>query len=260
MNKAFAYGVVFLGLGIAQAWAQSGEAPQPTEPLLRRAPGKSEWTVSYEYGRKSKDAAAPVAAGNDTFLKALTVTKDDKVYREVSQWGDGRVAEKWISGDLQVYETPYTKRIARAILPSTSQYADSYSDYRRSDFEELEWIGKDNFQGVVEQDGRKVFVFRLEKGKTRFTPRELSGLTDGEDQSEADLKKRLEEYAASSAGYTAYLDVATQLPVMFSDGTITRTYRYTEVPPPALVIPVRFATELAKWQKDLVRRAPLPTP
>lgn len=263
MNKSFSI-VLALSLStFSLLLAQSEEAPKPSEPILRRAPSNAQWTVSFspkkEGGHKEgseSSANEPSVAPNQ--LKSLTIAKDGKTYREVSVWGDSRKTEKWIVGDLQVYETPYTKQIARAILPSSGQYAPSYSDYRRSDFEDIEWINKDNFRGLAEVNGRKVFVFQTAPAKRRLTPREQSELVDTSEEHAS--KETLAQPIVNSSGYTAYLDIQTQLPLYFDDGYTLHTYKFAETAPGSLTVPPQFSSEMEKWKKDLDRRKPLPKP
>jgi hypothetical protein len=171
-------------------------------------------------------------------------------------WADGRSREKWISGELQVYELASIGRIARCVLPSRFQFSSNYSDFRRSDFEELEWIGKENFRGVKEVEGRKVFEFQMDSGKRRLTPREVAELADPDEPQQG---KKPTEQAATGRIYTAYLDTRTNLPVYFDDGEIVRTYKFSETPG-SLSIPANFAVELDNWKKDLNRRRQLPKP
>lgn len=247
--------------------AQSAEGAKPSEPVLKRAPSHAEWTVYFHQDRqKTLEAVAErgldledsKSAKGASRSESLTVTKNGKTYREILRTDNGRTSEKWSVDGLQVYELP-SGRIAQAILPS-SGYADNYTDYRRSDFEELEWVGLDNFRGTKEVGGRKVFEFRIDASKRRLTPRELTELaTSDERQSVADL---LKERAAQSGGsaYTAYLDVRTQLPLYFDDGEVVRIYKFSEHSSSDLTVPSRFAEELQSWKKDLARRRPLPPP
>lgn len=238
-------------------------------PVLQRAPARSEWTVFLHPDRTKMVEAvskqglgapgAEIPAGSRE-LKSVTISKDGSIYREVSAWADGRKREKWISGELQVYDLGSLGKIARCVLPSRFQFSSNYSDFRRSDFEELEWIGKENFRGVKDIEGRKVFEFQMDAGKRRLTPREMAEPVDHDrNAGEAEQVKKSAEQATPSRIYTAYLDAQTNMPVYFDDGEIVRTYKFSEAPG-SLSIPAHFALELDNWKKDLNRRRQLPKP
>jgi len=270
MNKPLTFALILILSARSFVQAQSEEMPKLSEPILKRAPSHAQWTVYFPKNRKKGTEA--FAKGNPELLlegassapnqlRSLSISKDGKTYLELSEWGDGRRTQKWIVGDLQVYETPYTKQIARAILPSNGQYAPNYSDYRRNDFEELEWVDKTNFKGLKEIDGRKVLEFRVDAAKRRLTPREQSELLSSyEEQASNDSPATGEPVATTSPGFVAYLDPQTQLPLYFDDGNTVRFYKFSETPPASLVVPPQFAAEIERWQKDLNRRRPLPKP
>ncbi len=268
MNKWIALAVMLVVPAFVRA--QSTEGKKPSEPILKRAASNAEWTVYFYQDRgKAQELIAKqglnlgdgdVAEGSN-FPKSLTVSKSGNTYREIVRKGNGQTVEKWSVNGLQVYELPESKQIARSILPSSSMVVDNYSDYRRSDFEALEWIGKDNFRGVKEVAGREVFEFRTDSIKRRLTPRELSGLIDPDsNKSAAETQLAQENQADGSAGYTAYLDIRTQLPLYFDDGKQVRIYKFSESAPGNLALPPQFAAEMKNWQKELDRRRPLPKP
>jgi len=248
--------------------AQSPPDQRPSEPILKRAPSIAEWTITF---RSDRDKALKGVIGADSgsaentavkkfdSLKSLTVSKSGATYREIFRESDGPTTEKWIADGLQVYETTHSKMIARSILPSSS-YSDNYSDYRRSDFEELEWVSPQNFVGIKDLNGRKVFEFRVDSAERKLTPRELSNMADPDfNESPAHLQSHLKKQAGNSPGFTAFLDITTQLPVWFDDGQTGRIYEFSNSPSASLSIPSRFAAELNAWKKDIYKR-PLPRP
>lgn len=258
---------LFVVLG-GSAFAQTTEMLAPSEPALKRAPANSEWTIQlYENREKTQEAIGKNGLENPqgdgpaeprSLPKSVTVSKDGTTYREVVQWDDGRSSEKWISDNMQVYTQRFSGQLARAASP----YSDDYSDYRRSDFEGLEWVNRSNFQGIKDMKGRKVFEFRVDADKRPLNAREASILADPNEVKP--VASGSEQYTDASAkaspGYTAYLDVQTQLPVYFDDGVTIRIYKFSERGPGKLVIPPQFAAELDAWKKSAVVRKKLPPP
>lgn len=243
----------------AQVRAQAVEVTWPTEPILRRAPDRSEWMIFLRTDRqnikeeasKSGQALGPQGKVAPSEVKSRSVSKDGNVYREVVEYGDGQTREKWIDGDMQVYETRVSKKIARAVAPDANQISSSYSDYRRSDFENLEWVSKDNFQGVKDFNGRKVFEFTTDPAKRKLTAREMTEFVDMDgNKTREQLMKDREDRLNGAPAYTAYLDAQTQLPVYFDDGEVVRIYKFVENPSGKLVAPPPFAVELARWKKQ----------
>lgn len=264
MNKSVAIAVGLQAFSCLGLLAQSNESTRPSEPVLKRAPSNAEWTILIYENREKTQAAVSehgleVPQGSDpadgpkevrTQPKSITVSKSGNTYREITRWEDGRTREKWIEGDRQVYEAPFSGQLTR----SGSVYSDDYSDYRRSDFEPLEWVSMENFQGIKDLKGRKVFEFRVDAGKRRLNARELAIL--GPD---APLKSTpgegTETVTGGGASFTAYFDVQTQLPVYLDDGQTVRIYKFAERAPGNLVMPANFSAEFASWKKSGARPA-----
>lgn len=233
-------------------WSETSEVSALAEPVLKRAPANSEWTVyTFEdrikaldeiekHGLKAEPSGEMSEVGKVQPV-SITVSKDGKTYREVAHWLDGRVREKWIAGDVQFYETAHSKRIAQVSQPAS----DNFSDYRRSDFEELEWVGKDNFKGVKEVKGRKVYEFQVDLAKKRISPREAALLIDV-DTPQAVSEGDTPVTAPTPKIYTAYFDMTTQMPLFFDDGMAVRLYKFSAQPPGKLVIPSPFAEEFER--------------
>ncbi len=109
---------------------------------------------------------------------------------------------------------------------------------------------KDNFAGVKDFEGRKVFVFGTDAAKRRLTPREMSELIDPDsNKTSAELLKERGAKMAGKPGLTAYLDVKTQLPVYFDDGEVVRAHKFSNNSSGSLTIPPQFAAELESWKK-----------
>ncbi len=258
-NRLVFFATVAAHVG-ATAFAQTREDLKPGEPILPRAPSRAEWTVKSYFAGGSATPGDSAGSDRRKPVESVTVSKDGDTYREVIQRADGRKVEKWIQDGLQVYSLPQSDKIARSVLSARS-YSETFSDYRRSDFEELEWIGMDNFTGVTEIGGREVFAFSTDAVTRKLTPRELSSLADPDGtETMEDLERDFRDRSGNESGYTAYLDIATQLPVYFDDGQTKRLYEFAKQPPGQLVAPQRFAAELAEWRSELDRRKPFPRP
>ena len=270
MNKSPALFCLVFVLTASLLSAQEMTEARPTEPVLKRVPARAQWSVLYLYDRKQAEELMAGQGGASIQSEkvdaaaarrpvSLNVSKDGNVYNEVVHWSDGKKSEKWISGELQVYEVPQTGQVARSILPTVG-YSENFSDYRRSDFEELEWIDKTNFSGVKEVSGRKVFAFGVESAKRRLTPREKEELQDADQRlSEDEIVKRNERLSSGEKAYVAYLDMTTQRPLYFDDGRVVRVYQFIDQPSGRLQVPPRFAEELETWKKEITRK-PLPRP
>ncbi len=77
----------------------------------------------FEDRAKVQDSIAKLKHGAETMLLkaaqatgpiSMTVSKSGDIYHGgVTVWGNGQTMDKWILGEKQVYETPYTKGRAR---------------------------------------------------------------------------------------------------------------------------------------------------
>lgn len=260
MNRQFfSIASVVLGLlGNVMLCAQ--EIPPPKEPILPRAPERAEWTITYRLDREKarQELLKPEApkvreeAGNANEKQPVMpsqtrISKDGTTYREIITWSDGRQTEKWVVGGLQIQDGP-NGRLQRIMLP-TSFYASEYSDYSRSDFEELEWVGKSNFQGPIFSEGVSVYSFEVPGNARRLTPREKSaqaGRGELELKSEGDRK------------FVAYLDVKNQLPVYLDDGQLVRVYSFTKPSPGELEVPPKFAKAFEDWKAKIKQKTAVP--
>jgi hypothetical protein len=92
-----------------------------------------------------------------------------------------------------------------------------------TDFPELAWVERKHFVGIRTYKGRKVFVFEEQFNRKRMTPTEarmyhFAQQTDPKTTPEKVFKPR-------ASKVVAYLDVATQLPVLCNDGR--KLYHYS---------------------------------
>jgi hypothetical protein len=223
------------------------DVPPPREPLLPRMPVNSEWTIKLtsnndDSARLSladpKKNAEP--AKSDRYLDSVTITKlGPATYRETSQWFNRSAPiEKWIVDGLSIQRMPPP---INRLIQATSCTSEDFSSYQVSDFQDLEWIGKDNYVGPKVVGGRTVYVFSTENARRRLNQRETL-MTDDLFTPLAPLKRSI-----------AYLDAQTQRPLFVDDGTTARVYRYAEAPTGSTAIPDDFAAMFERWKKSLSR-------
>lgn len=257
-RKAAALLLSFAGAGFCLA---QESVPPPKDPILPRLPSRADWTIVYRYDRDiAKDEILHPEQGKKTeekpagdksvqaVPKETRISKDGNTYREVTTWRDGYQSEKWIIDGLQVRSTA-AGNVVRIMLPTT-YYASDYSDYARSDFEDVEWVDKKNYVGPGELNEAVAYVFKVAGDKKTRTPRENA--------------ERLADPAAANAKaeaareYVAYLDVKNQLPVFLDDGDVIRTYTYTLNPADKLVPPQKFSQAIDDWKKRIKRKTAVP--
>ncbi len=194
--------------------AQTPANPLPEKPVLRRAAAFASWTVTFKY--KNEDAtqpplALPAGVGR---VRAITVTKTDKTYLEQVTLTSGTTYEKWIFDNVQLRTVPGSPSII-PIDPPADQVPDSdYSDHRRSDFPNLEWVSIDNYRSVEKDQGKPAFRFESE-------------------------------------GKTALLSVETQMPLSYANGETVCSYVFNPPPSAPLTPPEKFRIALETHKKGL---------
>lgn len=262
VKRMFLTLVLAWGLPLSAPAQPSADVPPPREPILARAPGRAEWTISYRFDHdkakeeilnpdfKNKNQSNGSAKASPMRLpKEIHVSKDGATYREIIVWSDGHKTEKWIVDGLQVRETS-GGNVVRIMSPS-SFYAPDYSDYSRSDFEDVEWINQSNYVGAQTLNGASVYAFETPWSKRKLIPREAADRASSEDvQPEND----------SGRTCTVFLDAATQLPVFFDDGQIIRTYTYSAGSPEKLIPSSKFSRVIERWKKEIKRKTAVPLP
>jgi hypothetical protein len=203
----------------------------PDRKLPAGLPKFASWEISLEY------AASPDQPETDRSRPVrIVVTRTDDLIREEVFWSDDKKTQKWIYKKLlQVFEESTSGRLFR--IPSTT-LADDFSDYSKGDFTELAWIGKSNYQGITEVDGRACFLFRSAPG-TVMRPQE--------EELKAGMPPELLGPTGNQKELSAAIDVQTLLPVWLDDGTVKKSYRILPAPTSALKMPPEFAAEFKRW-------------
>jgi hypothetical protein len=235
--------------------------PLPAQKLPPNLPKFAAWEITLKYesetGAGAGDPTQNLSPGEETEPsrnavarpKKITVTRTDNLIQEETLWTNNQTSKKWVyERGMQIMEEPSTGRLLR--LPPAPMFSD-YTDYSQGDFSDLVWIGPQNYKGVHNVEGRPSFFFSSVPG-TVFQP--------GEEQLNAELPEELRGSKGNTRELTAAIDVETLLPVFFSDGYVTKTYRILPPPTSALKMPPEFAAEFEKWITRIreARRVPGP--
>jgi hypothetical protein len=216
--------------GLAGAQDQpAAETPLPKEPLVPRAPLRCDWTVriteDFDSDWQDSDSwekQADIAPVNRT-IKSLEFSKDAdlQTFRVRTAWSDGEKLEEWIvmgnhvaerAGNLGLYIVGAEGLLAR--------------DLRTSDFPELGWIDMSNYKGVKVFKGRLAFLFQADFDKRRLGSEQQRLLAFAQQKNPKLTPSEL--FKPKVKEVIAYLDAATQLPILFNDGTTIRRYTFSE--------------------------------
>lgn len=245
----------------APAPAANPDQPLPRTPLVPRLPARAEWTVrmtrefsgAWETGDEWEKAAQAMAAmGGNREIRSVQTSKDSvsKTYRLRTRWSDGDSEDEWIVLDQHVADRPEGGYYIVAGEATTSQ------DLRRSDFPELEWLEMSHYRGLKTYKGKKVFAFSLPFDEKRLT---------GHDAQVFMLMKQRDKtitpskfFKPKSQQIVVYLDMATQLPLLYNDGTTLRRYSYNEPTEARLRPTAAVLNFLRKRHDDLQKKLATP--
>lgn len=225
--------ILLSSLLVLSAHISSGQdvLPPPKAPVLKRQPDFSSWTVTYRYRENAKSDAAPTPTPkpnpyvfSDRKL-SFTVIRTGKVLSEVTEWTSGSKTELWIWNNLRAGVIPGTKKLA--LIPFASD-SESF-DYRRMDFEGLDWISPENYRGLAKWKGQPVYFF--EEGSAAPAP----------------AGKPI-EIPSGKWGSTRWAVVSpeTRLPLLSYDGMAEREYHYNAAPTQIQTPPQNFLTVFQK--------------
>ena len=213
----------------AAAADQAGQ-PTPRTPVVARAPARAEWTVHMSSetnkpedgdGRATSAEAVKVLSSART-VESLQVSKDDqmKTYKLRTRWSDGKSEDEWIVMGQHVAERPGGRGLY--IVAGESSTA---QDLRQSDFPELNWVTMTNYRGIKTYKGKKVFMFVVPFDQKRLSgsDAQLFALAKQADKNMTPSKF----FKAKSPDVVVYLDCATQLPLFYNDGSVSRRYAFS---------------------------------
>lgn len=200
----------------------------PREPVLSPAPARAEWTVHMtekfpdswasdsSWEAQGSDAAS---ANEPKTIRSMAFAKDSalQTYKVTTRWSTGETEEDWV-----VMGTHVSARAGGGLYAVGGERMLS-QEITKTDFPELAWVGLKQFTGVRSYKGKQVFVFEEQFNRKLMTPTEARRFAFAQ---QADPKATPEKvFQPRSAKVFAYLDAATQLPVLCNDGR--KIYRYT---------------------------------
>lgn len=266
----FVHPAVILLASISCTFAQE---PAFDGRIELRAPARANWDVALrptaamrmeerkEARSASLDATAQLPLGADDTLVKLKVEKSGPMYHETSYFGDGSKLEKWSLETIQFRELRGRNDLLG--MAGVTLLDPDFSDHSKEDFEELGWLSKEFYKGIIQYENMPCFLFQTSGDKKPNTRREAAMsrfLADSAADAPSGEKSADAEKPATPAStkVTVILSVATRLPLMYNDGKVLRIYHYETANLPALQPPQKFASEFAAWQKHFaeVNRRP----
>ena len=159
----------------------------------------------------ARDFLAPLAAK----LREVEIIKSGGVRKDTQLFMEGKGREIW---RFQNYR--FTIDLARPEsvnidVLSTSDSPDSPNQYKDAeDFPELSWVNASSYKGVQTQQGKSCYVYKL-------------------------------------GDQTAWIEVATRMPVYYESKAMQISYTYSESNDRPLQLPVGFDEKLAKFKRAL---------
>lgn len=205
--------------------------PAPRTPLVSRAPLRAEWTVrmttdfSDSWQTEDRDPAAAAALAETRTIRSVQLTKDGELqtYRLRTRWSDGESEDEWIILGNHVAERPG----GRGFYVVGSEVSTA-QDLANSDFPELKWLDMVYYRGIRSYRGKPVFAFSVPFDQKKLDRHEaqLFALAKQADPQVTPTKL----FKPKVSEILVYLDAATQLPVMYNDGSVLRRYDFS--PPP----------------------------
>lgn len=256
---------LLLLLAFAPSLYAQKEKIEPKDPILRPAPERAEWTVkitekfpdSWAEG-DGKDEAMSGGQGQAADSvpvkkkKSITYEKDAgmKTYKLVTKWTTGESDEEWIVLGNHVAERSNGGMYIVGAENLVSQ------ELGKFDFPEVSWIDRKNFKRVKTYKGRMVFVFEEAFNRKRMTPTEarLFFFARQEDPKASPM----EIFNPRFDNVVVYLDVATQLPVLYNDGSKLYQYEFKKPNSGRLRPPKKVIDFLRQRQADIVSRTTPP--
>ena len=216
--------------------------PAPRLPLVASAPARAEWTIhiSSDFSESGEGTGqrppAAAIAGQPRTASSIQFSKDGaaKTYRLRTRWSDGDTEDEWIIMGSHVAE-----RAGHRGLYIVGNESSTARELNSSDFPELAWVDMTHYRGLKLLNGKKALFFSVPFDQKRLT---------GEQAQLMAFSKRSDAKATPTKVFrpkvqevSLYLDVATQLPLLYNDGLLLRRYSFsqaTEEPlqPPAKIV------------------------
>jgi len=231
-------------------------ATPPLPPLIKRAPDKVQWVISYKVagpGIKTHEAQQQAGKTVEPPARQKIVIKNQNLVFERTINENGAALDTWYLPPALAVSSSQGKSWT---LASASSPGFESTNYASEDFAGFEWISQQNFKGLKEVNGRPCLVFQdrvvtIETAELEILRsdinRDFSWLTLNENgASTKGSPKRTFNIEDYKNPVVAYIDEQTRLPVALvykcPAGTVTRTYQFQpapatlQLPPEAQVI------------------------
>jgi hypothetical protein len=230
-------------------------------PLVAAAPERAEraeWTVRFTHefdeawngsDKWERPSEQPPEAA---MLSSIEFGKDAQIqtYRMRSEWTDGEKVEEWIVAGQHV-----GKRLDGTGFYIVGGENMSGKQLAKDDFPELAWIEMSNYRHVASYKGKAVFVFSIPFNSRRMNMDEALLFASARQRNPRITPE--EFFSPKVKEVVAYLDVATQLPVLYNDGSSIRRYAFSK-PTSPLRPPAEITTFLSERDKTLRTRLTRP--
>lgn len=235
--------------------------PTLTVPPLAIVPEKAAWTVEFQYTGTTAESADneayraamqrnseadpvlakflkkhPLMADRPTRVKQIETTKERVLRRDIIIRTDGTREERWRWHDWYATKDGHGGINLEAI------------GGEEEDFPELAWLDKKLFKKTEKINGRECFVF---EGQIELSQVDNPRI----------YRKLGETDADSRIPVTVIVSVVEKLPISIECSGIKRIYKFSPVPPSALVLPPDIAAKIqAAEKRSATRNAPLSPP
>jgi len=234
-----------------QAAPAPSKAPLPAGPLIKRTPSYSIWTVSCQ--GTPVDGQLPTAFGaprdakgqqKQAVVTQLTVVKTGSTIVEQVVDADGQQHVIWHMGGYQISVTPGTNT---PVVCPESGGDDIYSiNFAVSDFAGLDWISAQTYTGITQYHGRDCMIFNTSVSPLEGWRRRLEAAAI---QQAKALGHQLADAVMVPA--TAYIDVATRVPLFVQFGGEKCTYQYGPAPKAKLQLPTQLAGPMKNYDQKI---------
>lgn len=204
--------------------AEEGTLPlPPRDPLVKRAPTFSSWTISLAIKQDANAPAGSNAAENGTrTVKEVTIVKTGDTYQESKVWNDGTTGVRWIYQSNVLFMNPNSSQIY-ILDAEQARTMPSSNNYETSDFPDVDWISTANFMDIAMCDGHLCYRF----------------------QGAPPVDNKQNTYPPKSA----WIDGKTGLPVAVEDKGVLKRYTFKDAPSQKLELPPNLAIALQKYLK-----------
>jgi hypothetical protein len=234
-----------------QAAPKPSMAPLPGGPLLKRTPSYSIWTVSCTGTPVEGEMPSAFGAPRDgkdkqkqAVVTQLTVVKTGTTIVEQDFDADGQQHVIWHVGGFQISMTSGT---ANPIVSPDSGGGDIYSvNFAVSDYAGLDWVSAKTYSGITQYQGRDCMVFNSS----------VSPLEGWQQRLETAAIEQARELGhdvpdAVKVPATAYIDLATRVPLFVQFGGEKCTYQYGPTPKAPIHLPQQVADPMKTYDRKI---------